>query len=143
MVFGSIGFAQTKFPISFRVEKQAMSTPMSPVEDMFFIRYYDTKPVTLKFDGSHLNMYYDNGTAFKKYNLTEVKRNKELENNVVTTETILYTNNENVSDTISLVSDFNVGYIQIVLPTQNSKGEYIGYTSFQKFIKPDALALTE
>lgn len=143
--FCSVGFSQTKLPIAFRVEKQAMSTPMTPVEEMFFAHYYITKPVNVKFDGSLLSMYFDNGASFVKKNVTEVDRNAEYENDAITLETILYTDNANVSDTISLVVDYSVGYIQIVLPTKNSKGEYVGYTSFKNFdknvIKENSLAL--
>jgi hypothetical protein len=137
----SVGFSQTKISVDFRVEKQAMSTPMSVLEDMFFVHYYDTKPVNVEFNGSLLNMYYDNGATFVKKNVTEVGRNAEYEGNNLTLETILFTDNNNVSDTISLVVDHAVGYVQIVLPTKNSKGAYIGYTSFKKFAKGDDLAL--
>jgi hypothetical protein len=141
LVFSLKGISQTKFPVEFRVEKQAMSTPMGLLEDMFFINYYYTKPVNIKFNGSILNMYYDNGGTFVKKNVTEVNRNTEYENNKLAIETILYTDNENSSDTISFVADYNVGYVQIILPTKNSKGEYLGYTSFRKFTKENALAL--
>lgn len=135
------GFSQAKLPINFRVEKQAMSTPMSSLEDMFFAHPYLAKPVNVKFDGSILNLYYDNGSSFAKLNVTEVNRNKEYEDNNLVMETVLYTNNSNVSDTISLVVDYSIGYVQIVLPTKNSKGEYVGYTSYQKFTKDDQLAM--
>jgi len=139
------GFSQAKLPVAFRVDKQSMSTPMSSVEDMFFSNYYYSKPVNIKFDGSVLNMYYDNGASFNKKNVTEVNRNAEYEDNNLRLETILYTANDNISDTISLVVDFSVGYVQIILPAKNSKGEYVGYTSYKNFdkslIKETILAL--
>jgi hypothetical protein len=135
------GFSQTKLPVEFRVEKQAMSTPMSTLEDMFFINYYYAKPVNIKFNGSVLNMYYDNGATIAKKNVTEVNRDAEYEDNNLVLETILYTDNANVSDTISFVVDHAVGYIQITIPTKNTKGEYIGYTSYKKFAKEDELAM--
>jgi hypothetical protein len=141
LVFSLKGISQIQFPVEFRVEKQAMSTPMSSLEDMFFINYYYTKPVNIKFNGSILNMYYDNGSTFVKKNVTEVNCNAAYENNKLVSETILYTDNENVLDTISFIADYNVGYVQIILPTKNSKGEYLGYTSFRKFTKENALAL--
>jgi hypothetical protein len=140
-LFCMVGFSQTKFPLVFRVEKQAMSTPMSLLADMFFIHYYDTKPVNINFDGTFLNLYYDNGTSLVKKNVTEVNRDAEYENNTLTLETILYTDNSKVSDTISLVIDHSVGYVQLALPTKNSKGEYIGYTCYKKFLKGDELAM--
>jgi len=145
LFFCSTGYSQIKLPLEFRVEKQAMSTPMSLLDEMFFMNYYFSKPVNIKFDGSLLNMYFDNGASFAKKNVTEVNRNAEYENNSVILETILFTDNANVSDTISLVIDYSVGYIQIVLPTKNSKGEYVGYTSYKNFdkniIKENLLAL--
>lgn len=137
----SIGFAQTKLPVEIRVEKQSMSTPMSAVEDIFFMNYYMAKPVNIKFDGSILNMYFDNGASFSKRNVTEIDRNAEYENDKLAIETILYTDNANVSDTISLVVDHSIGYVQLVLPTKNSKGDYIGYTSYKKFVTDNQLAL--
>jgi len=132
-------------PINFRVEKQSMSTPMSTLEEMFLGNSYYAKPVNVKFDGSILNMYYDNGASFVKKNVTELKRNTEYEDGAITLETILFTDNNNSSDTISFVVDYYVGYVQIVLPTKNSKGEYVGYTSYQKFdknlVKENLLAL--
>jgi hypothetical protein len=139
------GFSQAKMPIKFRVEKQSMSTPMSSLEEMFLGNSYYTKPVNIKFDGSILNMYYDNGATFAKKNVTEVKRNAEYEDGAVILERILYTDNDNVSDTISFIVDHYVGYVQLVLPTKNSKSEYIGYTSYRNFdknlIKENVLAL--
>lgn len=135
------GFSQTKLPVKFRIEKQAMSTPMSSLEDIFFASYYISKPLNIRFDGSLLDMYYDNGAAFVKKNVTEVNRNTEYEDDNLVLETIRYTANDNVSDTISLVIDYSVGYVQIVLPTKNSKGDYIGYTSYRKFVKDNELAL--
>lgn len=113
---------------------------MTELEDMFFMKYYYAKPINIKFDGSLLNMHYDNGTTFVKKNVTQVARKTEFEDNQLALETILFTNNENVSDTISLIIDYNVGYVQVVLPTQNSKGEYVGYTSYRQFVSQVGLA---
>jgi len=131
LLFTLNGFTQT--PIKFRAEKQAMSTPMTTLDEMFFMNYYIAKPVNVNFDGSVLNMTFDNGATFAKKDVTEVNRNSEYEDNTLALETILYTDNNNVSDTISLVIDHTVGYFQLVVPTKNSKGEYVGYTSYQQF----------
>jgi hypothetical protein len=140
-----MGFSQTKLPVVFRVEKQAMSTPMSSLEEMFFMNYYYSKPVNVKFDGALLSMYFDNGATYAKKNVTEVNRSSEFEDNNLVMETILFTDNANVSDTISLIVDYSVGYVQLVLPTKNSKGDYVGYTSFKNFdkslIKENMLAI--
>jgi hypothetical protein len=137
----SIGFSQTKLTVQFRVEKQSMSTPMTALEEVLFMNYFYVKPVNIKFDGSLLNVYYDNGATVVKKSVTEVNRNKEYEDNNLTLETILYTDNNNVSDTISYVIDHSVGYVQIILPAKNSKGDSVGYTSYLKFVKGDELAL--
>jgi hypothetical protein len=129
------GFSQAKLPLEFRVEKQSMSTPMSTLEEMFFGNAYYSKPVNVKFDGATLNMNFDNGATFVKKNLTEVNRNAEYENGSIISETILYTDKANASDTISLIADYYAGCVQVVLPTKNSKGEYVGYTSYKNFDK--------
>ena len=138
-------FSQAKLPLQFRVEKQSMSTPMTTLDDMFFMNYYYAKPINIKFDGSILNMVYDNGATFIKKNVVEVKHSTEHENNTLVSETTLYTDKENASDTISFVIDYNAGFVQIVLPTKNSQGEYIGYTSYKNFdkklVKENDLAL--
>jgi hypothetical protein len=145
LLFCLNGFSQAKLPINFRVEKQAMSTPMSLLEDILFTNYYITKPVNIKFDGSLLNMYFDNGATYVKTNVTEVNRKAEYEGNQLALQTILYTDTKNASDTISLVVDYSIGYVQIVLPAKNSKGEYIGYTCYKNFdkklVKENLLAL--
>jgi len=141
LLFGLNAFSQVKLPVEFRAEKQAMSTPMSLLEDVLFVNYYYAKPVSIKFDGSFLNMCYDNGSTFVKKNVTEVNRDTQYDNNKLISETILYIDNENVSDTISLVVDFNAGFVQIALPTKNSRGEYIGYTSYRRLAKENDLAM--
>jgi len=134
-------FSQAKLPIEIRVDKQSMSTPMSSLEEAFFMNSYYTKPVTIKFDGNVLNMYYDNGATYARKILTEVNKKEEKEDDALITENYSYTDNNNPSDTILLVVDHNVGYIQFVLPTKNTKGEYIGYTSYKKFVQETELAL--
>ena len=134
-------FSQSNRSISLRVEKQAMSTPMTPVDEIFFMSYYYTKPMTVDFNGETLKMYYDNGAIFAKKEVTEVNRDEEFEDGKIAMETIFYTNNANLSDTISLVVDYNVGYIQVILPTTNKSGEYIGYTSYRQFVDGDKLAV--
>ena len=122
-------------PIEFRVEKQSMSTPMTSLEEMSLGNSYYAKPVNVKFDGSFLSMNFDNGVSFVKKNVSEVNRNAEYENGNILSETILYTDKANASDTISLIVDYYAGCVQVVIPTKNSKGEYIGYTSYKNFDK--------
>jgi hypothetical protein len=140
LMFCTTGFSQAKLPVEFRVEKQSMCTPMGLLEDVIFTNYYISKPVKVKFDGSFLNICFDNGAAFVKKNVTEVKRNAEYENHNLAFETILYTDKANASDTISLVIDHSIGFVQLIVPVKNSKGENIGYTSYKKFEKEDQLA---
>jgi len=140
LAFCSTGFSQTKLPVEFKVEKQSMCTPMSLLEDVLFTNYYVTRPVKVKFDGSLLNICYDNGATVVKKSVTEVKHNTEYEDQTLAQETILYTDKLNSSDTISLVIDHSIGYVQLIIPAKNSKGENIGYTSFKKFVKDDQLA---
>ncbi|HKM92314.1 MAG TPA: hypothetical protein VJY41_01545 [Prolixibacteraceae bacterium] len=134
-------FSQNSVSFSLKVEKQAMSTPMTPVDEIFFMSYYYTKPMNVDFNGATLKMYYDNGATFAKKEVTEVNREEEFEDGKLAIETIFYTNNANLSDTISLVFDYNVGYIQVILPTTNKSGEYIGYTSYRQFVEEGKLAM--
>lgn len=133
--------AQVKFPVEFRVEKQSMSTPMTDLDDIVFVRPYFTRPVNIKFDGTHLNMFYDNNETFTKKNLTQVDHEMEYENSVLALERYIYTDDKNPSDNILFVVDYNVGYVQIILTTKNSKGENVGYTSYQHFVTEGDLAL--
>jgi len=96
--------------------------------------------MNVKFDGTTLDLYFDNGMTFAKKQVTEVRRNAESENNEVTLETILYVDNSNVSDTISYIVDHTASCVQIILPSKNSKGEYVGYTCYKQFIKENQLA---
>ncbi|MFA9390328.1 MAG: hypothetical protein ACERKD_10990 [Prolixibacteraceae bacterium] len=141
ILFGINGIAQIKFPVEYRVEKQSMSTPMSLVEDIFFLNYYYSRPVNVRFDGANLDMFYDNGASVAKKELTKVNHTAEYEEGVVSLETFYYTDKTNVSDTILFVVDYNVRYVQMILPTKNSKNENIGFTSLRKFVNVEELAL--
>ena len=141
VTFSLKGFSQVKFPIEYRVEKQSMSTPMTILEDALFLRSYFTRPVNIKFDGTRLNMVYDNGETCLKKDLTRVNREEEYEDNELSIERFYFTDNSNVSDTLMFVVDYEVGYVQFILPAKNSKGEKLGYTSYRKFVKEEDLAL--
>ncbi|HNW51449.1 MAG TPA: hypothetical protein PKH79_10225 [Prolixibacteraceae bacterium] len=134
------GVSHAKLPVEIRVEKQSMSTPMSLLDDVFFSNYYYSRPVNIRFDGSLLNLYYDNGTRMMSKNLTEVDRHNELDGDKLASIVIRYTDDSNVSDTISYVVDYSVGYIQFIIPAKNSKGESVGYTSYKQFVKGNELA---
>lgn len=140
LILATTAVAHAKLPVEFRVEKQALSTPMTDIDEVFFSNYFLTKPVNVKFDGNVLNLYYDNGTTFLKKELTEINREKHFEGEELAQEVIYYTDKNNASDTISYVIDYAVGYLQFIVPTKNSKGEPIGYTSYCKFNANNELA---
>lgn len=133
------GFAQEMFPVNYRVEKQSMSTPMTSFEEMFFGRSYYTKPVNVNFDGEQLKMAYDNGATFINKNVTKVDNTADIYDGELVLETLIYIDNENKSDTILFIVDYEVAYLQVVLTTKNSSGENIGYTSFRTFVSPEDL----
>lgn len=136
------GFAQLNLPVKYRVEKQSMSTPMSPIEDIFFLGSYYTKPINIDFDGNILLMKYDNGGVFTEKNVTEINRELESDDDEnIILETIYYTDNSNLTDTILFVADYEVGYLQLVLPIRNSQGEKIGYTSYKQYVEIHEVAL--
>jgi hypothetical protein len=56
-------------------------------------------------------------------------------------ERILFTDNENPKDTISLVVDHLVNCYNIIVPEKNSKGENIGYKSYRHFVEEEKLVL--
>ena len=134
------GYAQVQLPVKYRVENQSMSTPMTNLEDIFFDSPYSTRPVNVQFDGSLLNMTYDNGSSFAKINVTKVRTEREVEDGVIVAERNIYVDNTNVSDTLLFVVDYNVGYFQMIVPTKNSKGDYWGYTSYRTFVPANELA---
>jgi hypothetical protein len=134
------GFSQVKFPIEIRVEKQAMCTPMGPIDEAFFTNYYIMRPVNIKFDGSQINMVFDDGTIMQRLKVKKVRQDAEVEDNQIITEKITYTSNSNSSDTISLVIDHQFGMVQFIMPSKNSKGGYWGYTSFRQYINQGELA---
>lgn len=137
----TVGFSQKALPIQFRVEKQSMSTPMSEMEDIFFNSPFFTKPVNLKFDGHLLHMQYDNHACMIKEEVTKVESNADFDDDELIIDRSFYTINSCPTDTIMLVIDHEIPYIQMVLPAKNSKGEKIGYTSYKKFISKEELAL--
>lgn len=138
--FSMQGYSQIEFPVSFRVEKQSMSTPMTVVEDMLFVKSYYTKPLNISFDGEELVMKYDNGQVFTKKNVSKVNYQTEFEDNTLSMETFEYTDDANNSDLILFTVNYSIGYFEIVLTAKNSKGESIGYTSYRKYIPGNELA---
>lgn len=135
------GVAQNIFPVEFRVEKQSMSTPMTTLEESFFMHSYATRPVNIEFDGQLLNMYFDNKVSFVKEGVTPVDKEVETEGNDVLVEKYYFTLNSNASDTVMFVVDYEVPYFQVILPTKNSKGDYVGYTSYKEYIDTEKLAI--
>ena len=141
ILFSIKGFSQIKFPIEYRVEKQSMCTPMMMLEDVLFVHSYFTKPLNIQFDGANLKMTYDNGESFISKNLTQVNHTAEYEDNELSLESYYFTDNSNASDTLMFVVDYGVGYVQFIVPTKNSDGNNIGYTSYRRFVKDENLAL--
>lgn len=141
IVFAFKGYSQDIFPIDYKIEKQAMSTPMTNLEEIFFNSSYHTRPINIKFDGSILNMHYDNGVTFINKQVVEVESNANFDEDEETIKRRFFTFNDNTTDTLIFVVDYEVNYVQIILPTQNSKGEKIGYTSYKKYVKKEELAM--
>ncbi len=63
LVLATTAVVHAKLPVEFRVEKQALSTPMTDIDEVFFSNYFLTKPVNVKFDGTVLNLFFDNGST--------------------------------------------------------------------------------
>ncbi|MBN2807600.1 MAG: hypothetical protein JXR22_13155 [Prolixibacteraceae bacterium] len=142
MIFSAtLGFGQVKFPVEYRVEKQAMSTPMTPLDEIIFLNSYHTRPVNVEFDGTRLQMFYDNRQLHLRKEVALVAREVEEEDGELYFERYIYTDKNIASDTIQFVVDYEVGYVQVILPSKNSKGENIGYTSYRQFVKNDQLVL--
>ncbi|MBN1924708.1 MAG: hypothetical protein JW798_02625 [Prolixibacteraceae bacterium] len=141
VIFSLNGLAQDLFPVKFRVEKQSMSTPMTTLEESFFMHSYYARPVNIEFDGKLLKMYFDNKVSLINEGVTAVNKEVESEGNDVLLEKYYFTLNSNVSDTVMFVVDYEVPYLQVVLPTKNNSGEYVGYTSYKEFIDTEKLAV--
>lgn len=135
------GYSQDVLPVKYRVEKQSMSVPMSPLEDVFFSGSYYSKPMNIDFNGESLKMYYDNNRTFLKKEVTKVDYEAEYDEDIVIFETSYFTYNDSPSDTIMFIVDHEVPYIQLVLPTKNASGEKVGYTSYKKYVSVKNLAL--
>ena len=118
-----------------------MSTPMTPMEDVVFLKSFFTRPVNVEFNGSRLKLYYDNGEVLTRKEVVNVTKEVEYEKDAISLERFVYTDIKIVTDTIVFVVDYNIGYVQVILPAKNSKGENIGYTSFQQFVNQNQLVL--
>ena len=143
LLFCLNGFSQSIRPLSYRVEKIAMSTPMTTLDEMFFMNYFHAKPVNYNFDDKDLKMTKDKSRIMKNKEVTEVSREEDTDDGQILMETILFVDNALTTDTITFVMDYEVGYVQLVLPTKNSSGENIGYTSYRQFIDQAQLALKQ
>lgn len=141
ILFAFEGYSQDIFPVKYRIEKQAMSTPMSILEEVFFNSSYYTKPINVNFDGKQLHMYYDNNATFIKKQVAEVESNADFDEDNEIIKRRYFTFNDNTSDTLMFVIDYEINYVQVILPTKNSKGENIGYTSYKNFMEIEKLAM--
>lgn len=141
ILFSFKSYSQDIFPVKYRVEKQAMSTPMSNIEEVFFNNPYYTRPINVKFDGKQLHLFYDNGASFIKKQVTEVESKADFDDDNQIIKRYFYTFNDNTTDTLMFVVDYEVSYVQIALPTKNTKGENVGYTSYKKYMEKEKLAL--
>lgn len=115
-------------PIKFRVDKQAMSSPMTPTDEIFFGSSYNIKPVNVNFDGEILIITYDNGSIFKQMNLSLVNQ-KDFSDY----ERYFYIDPKMPSDTIIYESGYMIGYVKIILPTKRESDDYYGYTSYTDY----------
>ncbi|HKK81466.1 MAG TPA: hypothetical protein VJ909_04415 [Prolixibacteraceae bacterium] len=134
-------FSQSYFPVQYRVEKQAMSTPMTPLYDVFFDNYFHAKPVNVDLDNSVLKLIYDNGRVFAKKEITKVDYIREEYEGELEYERFFFTDNDNPTDTITFVVDHLVDCYNVIVPEKNSKGENIGYKSFRYFVDDDKFVL--
>ncbi len=134
-------FSQSHFPLEYRVEKQAMSIPMTPLYDVYFDNYFHARPVNVDFDGSVLKLLYDNGRVFSKKDVTKVDYIREEYKGELEYERFLFTDNVNPTDTILFLVDHLVNCYQVIIPDKNSKGENIGYKSYRHFVEEEKLVL--
>lgn len=143
IIVGFLGQAQDLLPVEYRVTKQSMSIPLTPIREAVFIHRYAEKPLNVKFDGSLLSMKYDDQKVFKHETVSKVDEYIENSNGKLLYEQYFYTLNSNTSDTISLVIDHEIPYIQLILPSKDSRGVKTGYKSYRIFSNLKELAIKQ
>ncbi len=141
ILFSSSGYSEDVLPVKYKIDKQAMSTPMTNLEEIFFNSSYYSRPINVTFDGEQLHMYYDNNVTFIKKQVIEVESNADFDEDEKIINRRFYTFNDNKSDTLMFLIDSEINYVQVVLPAKNSKGEKIGYTSYKKYMNIEELAM--
>ncbi|MCK9417152.1 hypothetical protein M0Q97_10900 [Candidatus Dojkabacteria bacterium] len=132
-----IGLSQVNVPIKFRTTEQCATTPDEEDNELYFFDYWLSKPITVNFNGSVLNMYTDKGVTYLKKNIKtfDKKTDYDNSNNINLEKWTLVASSDSISryDTIQIIIDYRFKYIQyqIILPTKDVYGE--NYTSFRKF----------
>lgn len=133
------GFSQPKLPVKFRVEKKATSKPFTELEEMFFKKYYYTKPVTIDLSKSSVSIVFDDGRKSFSKSIVEVAHKEEVYDGELEYETLYFVDKDNTSDTLTFVVDHEVGYYQLTYPEKNKEGESVGYVSYIHFLDDNGL----
>jgi hypothetical protein len=128
-----LGKAQPNLPVKFRVEKKSTSVPLSSLDEMFFKKYYYTKPVNIELSEKQLSIVYDNGKYFTKKEIGEVAHVEDIYDEKLEYETFIYVDKSEREDTITFVIDYLVGIYQVTIP------ENIGYNSYIQFLNDNEL----
>lgn len=137
LVFSLFSFSNSVIsPINFKADNQSSATPEDG--ELYFIRFFYTRPVNVYFDGLYILVNYDNNG--------KVLLNKQVKSYIKSTETFddgnvdkwtidISENDENKTryDTIEIIIDNRMKdkMYQIVIPTKDKYGE--NYTSYRKF----------
>ena len=126
-------FSQSYFPVKYRIEKQSISTPMTPLYDVFFDNYFYIKPVNIYLNDSVLNILYDNEKVHISKKLTKIDYIRKEYNNELEYEYFFFIDNDILKDTILFIVDHLVDSYNIIFPVKNSKNKNIGYKSYRYF----------
>lgn len=128
--------SEGQLPIKFKTVEQGTAKPEDG--ELYFMTFYYSKPINVKFDGKTVSMIYDNGRAYLKKKVNTFDEIKKYDDNKLILTYILDVSTDTIKtrdDEIKIIIDnrFNVPNRQIIVPTNDKYGD--NYTCFRRFAK--------
>lgn len=129
------GYSQIINTIKFRPTEICVSTPDDG--ELFFLDFFNSKPVNVNFNGCSVNMVYDNGKSFLSRKVKSYTKTTEQDNDGSIDKYIIYAPvNDTISsryDSLQIIVDNRFRYInyQIIVPSKDVYGDnFVSYRQF-------------
>lgn len=129
------GYSQVINPIKFRSTEICVTTPDDG--ELYFLDFFNSRPVNVNFNGNSVSMIYDNGKTFLSRKVKSYTKTIEQDNNGSIDKFIIYAPvNDTIYsryDSLQIIIDNRFAYInyQIIVPSKDVYGDnFVSYRQF-------------